>query len=150
MTSQTTGRTGDRIAGTLILVFAIWYGIKAGEFTVPFGDPAGPGFLPRAISIPMGLFAIWMIVRPDPDQVWFRWPHVMGQIATVAILLAYPFVIEPLGFPISTSICAALLSRVLGGTWLQSVISGLIIGFGLFLIFDLVFQLPLPLGPIFG
>ena len=50
----------------------------------------------------------------------------------------------------TTEAHAALLGRILGGSWLQSVISGLVIGFGLFFIFDFIFDLPLPVGPIFG
>lgn len=145
-----TARVGDRIAGAIILAISIWYWIEAGTYEAAFGDPAGPGFFPRAIAVPMGLFAAWMIVRPDSDQIWFRWPHVLGQAAMLVVLFAYPFAIEPVGFPIATSVGAALMGRILGGTWLQSVISGLVIGVGLYIIFDRLFGLPLPAGPILG
>lgn len=150
MQAWTRGRLSDRIAGAIILALAIWYWIAAGTYSVSYGDPAGPGFFPRLIAVPMGLFAVFLIVRPDPDPTWVRWPHVLGQIGTLAILFGYPLIIEPAGFPLSTSLAAALLAKILGGTWLQSVLSGLVMGFGLFLLFDTVFGLPLPTGPIFG
>lgn len=143
-------RLSDRIAGAILLALAIWYWIAAGGFTVAYGDPAGPSLFPRMVAVPLGLFATFLIVKPDPDPVWFRWPHVTGQMAMLAILVIYPFVIEPIGFPLSTSVAAALLARVLGGNWLQSVVTGVVIGFGLFVLFDVIFGLPLPTGPLFG
>lgn len=145
-----SARLSDRLAGAIILALAIWYWIAAGTYTVTYGDPAGPSLFPRAIAVPMGLFAAFLIVRPDPDPVWVRWPHVLRQIGTLVILFAYPLLIEPLGFPLSTTIGALLLARILGGTWLQSVAGGLLMGFGLFFLFDAIFGLPLPTGPIFG
>jgi putative tricarboxylic transport membrane protein len=145
-----TARLSDRIAGAIILALAIWYWIEAGTYTVAYGDPAGPSLLPRGIAVPMAIFAIYLVVRPDPDPVWVRWPHVWRQVATLVVLIAYPLLIEPLGFPLSTTLGGLLLARVLGGTWLQSVATGLALGFGLYFLFDGVFRLPLPVGPIFG
>lgn len=143
-------RLSDRIAGAILLALAIWYWIAAGGYVVAYGDPAGPSLFPRMVAVPLGLFAAFLIIKPDPDPVWFRWPHVWAQFAMLAVLIAYPFVLEPIGFPLSTSIAAGLLSRVLGGSWLQSVLTGLVIGFGLFFLFDGIFGLPLPMGPLFG
>ena len=145
-----SARLSDRIAGAIILALAIWFWITAGTYTVAFGDPAGPSLFPRGIAVPMGIFALFLIARPDPDPVWLRWPHVLGQLATLAILVVYPLVIEEIGFPLSTTIAGGLMSRILGGSWLQSVACGLAMGFGLFFLFDIVFGLPLPVGPIFG
>lgn len=145
-----TARLSDRIAGTILLALAIWFFVQAGSYNVAFGDPAGPSLFPRAVAVPVGLLAVVLILRPDRDPMWFRWPNVGSQAATVVILFAYPALIEPVGFPLSTALAAALLARILGGGWLQSVLSGLLIGFGLFFMFDDGFGLPLPVGPIFG
>lgn len=143
-------RWSDRIAGAIFLALAIWYWIEAGSYAVRFGDPAGPSFFPRLVAAPMGLFALFLILRPDTDPVWFRWPQVLSQAATLAILFAYPVAIEPLGFPLSTLIATTLLAKILGATWLQAVLLGAAMGFGLFFLFDAGFGLPLPAGPIFG
>tara|TARA_R100001086_G_scaffold186528_2_gene104621 strand:- start:237 stop:698 length:462 start_codon:yes stop_codon:yes gene_type:complete len=143
-------RLSDRIAGAILLALAIWYWIAAGGYSVAYGDPAGPSLFPRMVAVPLGLFAAFLIVKPDPDPVWFRWPHVWGQIAMLAVLIVYPIILEPAGFPLSTSVAALLLARILGASWLQAVITGLVIGFGLFFLFDGVFGLPLPTGPLFG
>ena len=145
-----TARLSDRIAGAILLALAVWFWFQAGAYKVEFGDPAGPSLFPRAVAVPTALLAIVLIVRPDPNPEWLRWPSVLSQIATLVILIGYPLVIEPMGFPLSTTLAAALLSLILGGGWLQSVLLALGIGFGLFFLFDRGFGLPLPVGPIFG
>jgi hypothetical protein len=42
------------------------------------------------------------------------------------------------------------LAIILGATWLQAVLASLGIALGLFFLFDWVFGLPLPAGPIFS
>ena len=140
----------DRIAGAILLVLAIAYGLAATKFQVSFGDPVGPAAFPRLIAVPTALFALALLIRPDPDPVWKAAAGVR-QILTVAVLFAYPFVIEPLGFPLSTAIGAALLARLLGASWGSSAVLGVALGFGLFAIFDTLLGLPLPFGPdLFG
>lgn len=144
------GRWSDRVAGTILLALAVWYWIAAGGYTVAFSDPAGPSLFPRMIAVPLGLLALYPILRPDPDPSWLRWPQALGQAATLATLLLYPFILEPMGFPLATTLATAALSRILGGTWLQAVMCGLVVGFGLYVLFNYGFGLPLPVGPIFG
>lgn len=141
-------RWSDRVAGAILLALAIWYWVEAGSYAVRFGDPAGPSFFPRMIAVPMGLFALFLILRPDPDPVWFRRSQILGQAAMLAVLFGYPVAIEPLGFPLSTLVATTLLGRIMGSTWLQAVLLGLGVGFGLFFLFDAGFGLPLPAGPL--
>lgn len=142
-----TARLSDRIAGVIFVALALWYGSTAGDFSVSFGDPVGPALFPQLLAIPMGLLALVLIVRPDPDPVWFRGPAALRQGVLLAVLLGYPLAIEPLGFPLSTFLGTAFLARVLGGTWLQAAASGLVVGPGLFILFDVLLGLPLPLAP---
>ena len=145
-----SARLSDRIAGAILLALAIYYWIMAGDYTVAYSDPAGPSLFPRMVAVPLGLFALFLVIKPDVDPVWFRWPHVLGQFATIAVLIAYPLLLEPIGFPLATSLGSILFARILGGTWLQSIVGGIVTGFGIFFVFDTVFGLPLPVGPIFG
>lgn len=143
-----TARLSDRIAGAIFLALALWYGTKAGDFSVSFGDPVGPARFPQLLAIPMGLLALIILVRPDPNPVWVRsWPAAMRQLTLLMVLLVYPLAIEPLGFPLSTFIATSLLVRVLGGDWLQAALAGLVIGPGLFVTFDMLLGLPLPFAP---
>jgi putative tricarboxylic transport membrane protein len=145
-----SARLSDRIAGAILLALAIWYWIAAGDYTVEFGDPAGPSLFPRMIAVPLGLLSLFLIAVPDPDPDWFKWPQAASQAATIVVLFLYPVLLEPIGFPLATILATLALARILGASWLQSAICSLVVGFGLFLLFDWVFGLPLPIGPIFG
>ena len=136
----------DRIAGVILLALAIAYWWLANNFQEAFGDPVGPSAFPKLIAIPMGLFALFMIVRPEPNPTWIT-PGALRQGLTLATLLLYPALIEPLGFPLSTFLGSLAFSRLMGGTWLQAVLTALGLGIGLFLVFDSLLGLHLPLLP---
>jgi putative tricarboxylic transport membrane protein len=143
-------RLSDRIAGAIILALAAWYGWTASSYQLSFSDPVGPSLFPQLVAVPLGLLALALIVRPDPDPTWLHGSHTARQGATLLILIAYPVLLEPLGFPFSTFLGTLLLARVLGAGWLQSTLTGLVVGLGLFLTFDTLLGLPLPLEPDFG
>lgn len=140
----------DRIAGAILFLLAIWYWWQAGTYVVRFGDPAGPALFPRVVAVPFALLALVLIVRPDPNPTWLTWPAAARQIGALVVLFTYPLAIKPLGFPIATFAACLPLSMILGGTWLQATLTSLAIALGLYFLFDRLFGLPLPPGPIFG
>jgi len=143
-------RLSDRIAGAVLLAAAVWYGWAASGYQQGFGDPVGPSLFPQIVAVPLGLLALALMLRPDPDPTWLHGSNTLRQGATLLILAAYPALIEPLGFPAATFLGTLLMARVLGGGWLQSALAGLIVGAGLFLTFDTLLGLPLPLEPDLG
>jgi putative tricarboxylic transport membrane protein len=140
----------DRIAGTILFVLAVWYWWDAGNYAVSFGDPAGPSLFPRVVAVPFALLALALILRPDPDPQWLRWPAAARQAGALVVLFGYPLAIAPLGFPIATFVACLPLSMILGGSALQATLASLAIALGLYFLFDGLFGLPLPPGPIFG
>ena len=140
----------DRLTGLLIAVFAVWYGYTAQFYTQDFSDPLGPSAFPQVLSIPLGLLGLYLLVRPDPDPDWVRGRPLLKQVATIAILIGYSLLIEPLGFILATTICSALLAPLLGARWMQSAIAGVASGFGFFFLFNNILELPLPAGALFG
>lgn len=142
-----TARLSDRIAGAILLALAVWYWIAAGGYAVSYGDPVGPAAFPRMLAVPLALFALFLIARPDPDPVWIHRSAATKQVITIGILLLYPLLIEPLGFPLSTAIGTAVMTRVLGAAWLPTIIFSIALGFGLFVLFDTLLGLPLPFEP---
>ncbi|RMH49402.1 MAG: tripartite tricarboxylate transporter TctB family protein [Alphaproteobacteria bacterium] len=140
----------DRVAGAILFALAIWFWWQAGSYAVAFGDPAGPSLFPRVVAVPMALFSLVLILRPDPDPVWLRWPAAARQGAALAILLVYPLMLRPLGFPAATFLAVLPLALLFGARVMPAVVTALAIAGGLFVIFDTLFGLPLPLGPLSG
>lgn len=137
----------DRIAGLIFLALSIWYGLTAGNYEASFGDPLGPAAFPQMLSVPAALFSLYMIFRPDPDPEWVVGTPAVRQFATLAVLIAYAFLLEDLGFVLATALGVALLGRLLGSGWGKSTVSGVVMSVSLFVVFDSLLGLPLPLYP---
>jgi putative tricarboxylic transport membrane protein len=75
----------------------------------------------------------------------------MRQVAALAILTGYAFLLRPLGFPIATFGLIAGMGIVLGGKPVKAVILGALFAPALWALFDQVLGLPLAvLGSWFG
>ncbi|HEY9568119.1 MAG TPA: tripartite tricarboxylate transporter TctB family protein [Thalassobaculum sp.] len=137
----------DRITGLLIAALAIWYGWTASGFEEGFGDPVGPSAFPELLAVPMGLFALFLIVKPDPEPEWPHGRPRLRQLAMVGALVAYPLILEPVGFPIATALGVMVMASLLGGPQRGATISAFAIAIGLFVTFDQVLGLHLPMLP---
>ena len=140
-------RRGDRAAGALVLLLSAAYWWEAGRLEGGFGDPLGPAAFPRLIAVPTAALALFLILRPDPDALWWHGRQTAAQLAALASLLAVPLLVEPLGFPITATLAGGALAVVLGAGPLAALLTGLAVGVGLFVVFDSVLGLPLPGWP---
>ena len=136
----------DRIAGTLLLALAIWYGFTAGQYAAGFSDPLGPAVFPQLLSVPLGLLSLYLILRPDAEPNWVGGRALARQTAAVVTLVAYALALEPVGFIVATLLAVALLARLLGASWRQGAGVGAGLASALFVAFDIVLGLPLPAG----
>lgn len=139
----------DRLTGLLIAALAIWYGWTANNFEEGFGDPVGPSAFPKLLAVPMGLFALYLVVRPDPEPDWPHGGPMRRQFGMLAALIVYPLVLEPLGFPLATALAIFVMATLLRGTRKAAAISAVAISLGLFVTFDQILGLHLPMLPSF-
>lgn len=139
----------DRIFGVIWLAVAIAMGVLATGFHAPFSyEPIGPAKYPMLLSVLMGLCGIWFIVRPGPEP---EWPdaRLWGKVIVMfAVLLGYAWLFQLLGFMLATALLTVALGRLYGGRWLQSVIGGALLGPGLYLFFDRLLDVTLPIGTL--
>lgn len=139
----------DRIVGLLILVISIAVIVVARGYEAGFGDPLGPAVFPQMVASLAAILSLGMIFRPDPDPDWHMGSSRIKQLATLGVLIGYVILLEPLGFPLSTTIATALLAALFGAGLWKATATGLCVGVSLYLIFDSVLGLPLPLAPTF-
>lgn len=144
----------DRICSIFCLVFAaivMWQ-----STVIPMGrvSKPGPGFLPFWVAVILALlsFLLWMetsLRKVPSDRVKFlagegRWPSVM---MTVGTLLIYAFVIETLGFIISTLILLFFLFRFVGNQkWWLVFTETALVTLMTHLIFKVGLKVQLPAG----
>lgn len=145
--------TGRDVPGLIGCLLAVALGIAAIAASGDF-SPLGAVF-PRAISALMIVFGLAYVVlalrRPLPRPSAAP-GSALRRIGTVAVMLAWAFALQPIGF-LTSSVCAsaALLLLAQHDRWtlraalLYSLATALVVG-GLYTLFRFVLQVPLPVG----
>ena len=138
----------DRVFHLALLLAAIAYTIIA--FTAikaPFQyDPLGPESWPRLLGILSIACSGWIVIKPDIHSLNLNRQTIFRLVALIVILSIYAYLFQPLGFVFSTWIFCLALGRMLGASWLSSLIFGAIAGIGGYLLFTVVLDLNLPSG----
>lgn len=141
---------GDRIAGALLAALAggaWWY---SHTFVTGFLQPVGPGVFPRLISVPLGLLALYLLIRPGVNQRWPGLAVLLRQLGMLVVLGGYASALEPWGFLPTTLLTTLVLIRLFGANWKQALVSGALLTVTLYLLFEFALGIPLPDIPGLG
>lgn len=138
----------DRIFAGLTLALILAYGVIAfAVIEAPFQyDPLGPESWPRILAVIAAACCALLVWRPvqagfDADTgTLFR----LG--LTLAMLVAYAAMFEPLGFVVATALYGTAMARFLGGQLIQAVAFGIGTGVFGYLICTGLLELNLPSG----
>ncbi len=142
------------------LVVAALYCFAAMQIPTTAGDPIGPRTFPYLISLGLLLSLGWMaieqfgkrrLVQQAEEPAGVLWPklHVIGAVILGTAL--YYALIEPLGFPVSTSLYLFALSSLLDARRLVlNAVVALCFSASLYFLFTLVLKSNLPIGAIFS
>jgi putative tricarboxylic transport membrane protein len=153
---------GPRLAGLFLLAASV--AILLAVFEIPGRggySSSGPRFVPLVVAC--GLIALSVaflartVVRPDvalaersaEEDAATHWAT---PALVMAALLAYAFLVEPVGYPLATFAVFVAVARILGSRSLvRDAVIGLVLGFGLFALFTQFLGVSLPAGltPIF-
>ena len=136
----------DRLTGLVLLLLAVAYGVTASGYEAMIGDPLGPAVFPIVLAIPLGLFAVYLVLRPDREPAWPRGPALRKQVLALVAFVAYAYLLEPLGFVVSTFLAVVVLGCLLGARLPEAGAAGVGIAVVLFVLFDTLLGLPLPTG----
>jgi putative tricarboxylic transport membrane protein len=136
----------DRLTGLVLLALAVAYGLTAGDYQAMIGDPLGPAVFPVALAIALGLLSLHLIARPDAEPDWPRGRALRKQGLALVAFVAYAYLLEPLGFLLSTFLAVAAVGPLLGARPWQAGTAGVAIAVVLFVLFDTLLGLPLPAG----
>lgn len=139
----------DRKFALLLLVLAISYGYTAFQLQVPFSyDPLGPKPFPIVLSFLLASLSILIFINPEPI-IFPGKPSILRTFWFIGILCFYQTTFQFLGFLLSTTISVYLMSRLFKSTWMQGLLSGLIMAVSFYWIFHFLLDVPLPLGTMF-
>jgi putative tricarboxylic transport membrane protein len=141
----------DRIFAGLWILFCAAVAWLAWKIEAPFSyEPIGPRAYPLLLAGAMAASAAWLLFKPDPRPAWPR-----GSLATRCALLfgaflGYAVLFEILGFPVATAAATVLIGRIFGGSWKGTFAAGVGLGVGLWLFFDKLLDVTLPLGRLWA
>lgn len=138
----------DRFLGLLLLPLAVAYGWLAFHFPVAFAGPGsvGPATFPKILSAVISACAIYLIMKPDQMQEKFDWKVLPELLLVLVILLAYVYLMEPVGFiPATTAMVAVLCWRMGARPW-PALLTGAVTSELVFVLFHFGLELPLPTG----
>lgn len=135
----------DRIAGVVLLALSLGYVWLSLGYQAAYSDPLGPALFPRVIGIPAIILSLMLAVWPRHRADWAGPDGLGRQGSALALLVGYALLLEPLGF-VPTSFLAMLgLSLLMGARPAQAALTAAIAAPGLYVLFDRLMGLPLPL-----
>jgi putative tricarboxylic transport membrane protein len=134
----------DRIFGLITLVLALFYMVSSYHIQTSFlADPVGPKAFPMMIGAVAAICSAIIVAKPDPDPAWPA-GRVFGALAVaVAALIAYSYMLKPLGFVIPTAIVAAILSYQINPQRIKAMATGIGLAVVLYAIFKYILGLSL-------
>jgi putative tricarboxylic transport membrane protein len=136
-----------RLFSAIWLLFCAGLAVRAWGFQAPFAyDPVGPRAYPLLLLGLMSAGSLWLLIKPGVLEQHLHLPSVKRAVLCVLTLLAYALTFEPLGFVLSTALATFAMGLLFTGRLLPCAVSGVLMGCLLFGLFDLVLDVPLPLG----
>jgi putative tricarboxylic transport membrane protein len=140
----------DRLFSLLLLLSALFYGMTALDIKVPFAyDPLGPKPVPITLAVLLVVLAIILLLRPLKDKFA---ENLLGKrvLHLIAIILFYQISWSIFGFLMATTISVYMLSRLFQCSWMQGLLTALLISVTCYGLFNFILKIPLPLGTLFS
>jgi putative tricarboxylic transport membrane protein len=142
----------QRIVAAVLLLACISLALMAWPYQAAFSyEPVGPRAFPLLILGLMGLALLYMLFRPTPvvhseDDPQLDRETLQKIGICVLLLLVFAGTFEPLGFILASIVIGVPMARLYGGRWVPSVVIISLMAIGLYLLFDKLMDVPLPLG----
>ena len=139
----------DRLFGVFLLFLGIYFIWGGNQLVVPFSyDPLGPKFFPIAAGVILSILAVFTII--NAKKVSFPASNTMLKTGFIVILLLiYQLTFDVLGFLLSTAILVFFISRIFAGKPLQALSAAVGVSTTVYIIFNILLDVPLPVGTIF-
>jgi putative tricarboxylic transport membrane protein len=142
----------QRIFSSVLLLACVGLALMAWPYQAAFSyEPVGPRAFPLLMLGLMGAALLYMVFRPAPIKHSEDEPPLDRETLTkiavcVALLLVFAGLFEPLGFILSSILIGIPMARLYGGRWWPSILVTTLMAIALYVLFDRVMDVPLPLG----
>jgi putative tricarboxylic transport membrane protein len=138
----------DRVFGLVVLMVALAYIASATQIQTSFlSDPVGSKAFPIIIGAVAALCGLVLMIKPDPDPSWPVTQTLISLVVAVGVLIAYAYLLRPMGFLIPTAFAAAILSYQISPRIGPATLAGFSLSVGLFVLFKFALGLGLVAFP---
>jgi hypothetical protein len=142
--------TIDRIAGTVLSLFALWViwesrRLPLGSFRVP-----GPAFMPVLLASLLLVFGVLIAATGGYAERFrsLRWNELPHAAAILIVCVFSALALERLGYRLTVFLVLVFLVKIVERKgWVLTGIFALALSFGSFFLFYTLLRVPLPLGP---
>lgn len=143
--------TTDRLLGLAAVAAAAVMAAAAWNYAAPIAyEPVGPRAFPLLLAAVMAACGAWLAVRPSFSAEFLHLRQIAG---CAGAILAYAVLFQLLGFIVATALMCIPVGLIFGGTLRQCLLTGIGMGVLLYLLFDKLLDVVLPLGvlnPLLG
>jgi putative tricarboxylic transport membrane protein len=143
----------DRILGIVVVLVAGSMAWAARDYAAIVAyEPVGPRAFPMLLAALLAVCGAWLALRPSA-QADFSLAGLKPILLCAGAIVVYAALFQLAGFIIATALMALPVGRLFGGSWRQSALYGLLLGVILYLMFDRLLDVVLPLGvlkPLFS
>jgi putative tricarboxylic transport membrane protein len=121
----------------------LYFGFK---IEVPFAyEPLGPRTFPILLGSCLMILCLLSLFLHKLTMLPIKGSVVMHGFAILFYLLSF----QLLGFMLATTISTYIIARLVGSSWMQGLLTGLLIAISFYGIFHFMLGVPLPLGSLF-
>lgn len=140
----------QRILALVLILLCAGLAIAAWQYEAAYSyEPVGPRAFPLLLIGLLAAGALYLLLQPVESSGTSERVDV-GMVVSVCLcvvmLTVYATLFEVAGFLISSTLFAVCFARLYGGTWRNSTIVGVVIAVSLYLLFEKVLDVPLPVG----
>jgi len=142
----------QRIFALVLLLVCAILAVMAWPYQAPFSyEPVGPRAYPLLMLGLMSLALLYMLIRPTPivhsdDEPPLDRPTLKKIGICIVLLLIFAATFEPLGFILSGILMGVPMALLYGGRLVPSTVIIVLMTIALYVLFDRVMDVPLPLG----
>lgn len=140
----------QRILALVLILLCAGLAIAAWQYEAAYSyEPVGPRAFPLLLIGLLAAGALYLLLQPVESSGTSERVDagmVVSVCLCVAMLTIYATLFEVAGFLISSTLFAVCFARLYGGTWRNSTIVGVVIAVSLYLLFEKVLDVPLPVG----
>lgn len=144
----------DRIFAAVWLACTVAYAYAARDYVAPYSyEPIGPRAFPMLLAAISAVCSAWLLIRPArfAETLHGLPPGGVPKAAVLGFaLIGYGVVFEWLGFPLATLLVTLVIGRLFGGGWSRILVAGTGLGVGLYVLFDRLLDVTVPLGSLWS